>query len=134
MLWAFAGGLAAAAAVLALAPLAAPRPAAVASGPAVPEHVADVAARVELVERRMATLEAQAHAAAAPADAEVSRAMLRQEIDRLEHRLRQERERDLDYVLQSITAAEMRTGVWIDQTQEVLNLLALSQDPRFRER
>jgi predicted transcriptional regulator of viral defense system len=58
---------------------------------------------------------------------------LRAELDRLERRFRQERVRDLEYVVRTLTASEHRVGTWMDQTQEALTLVALRQDPRFSE-
>ena len=42
--------------------------------------------------------------------------------------------RDLEYVVRSITASELHTGNWMDQTDNALTLLAMQQDPRFSER
>ena len=64
----------------------------------------------------------------------VTRIDLRKELDNLERRLNRERVRDLELVVQSFTAAELRTGSWMDQTDNRLTMLALRQDPRFSER
>jgi hypothetical protein len=52
----------------------------------------------------------------------------------LERRVNRERAEDLEYVMRSLTAAEMRTGSWMDQTEDALTMLAMRQDPRFTER
>lgn len=74
------------------------------------------------VERRVSSLEGRPE----PAIAE--------QLRRLEHRVAAERERDLEAVVQSMTAAERRTGHWISETRDALQVLALRQDPRFHER
>ena len=61
-------------------------------------------------------------------------AQFRTELERLEHRVNQERVDDLEYVVRSLSAAEQRTGTWMEQTQDALTLLALRQDPRYSER
>lgn len=58
---------------------------------------------------------------------------LRKELDNLERRLKRERIRDLEQMLRSFAASEMRTGSWMDRTDNRLAMLALSQDPRFSE-
>lgn len=80
------------------------------------------------LEQRLAKLEEQ------PSDDALTPALLREELDRLERRFNQERVRDLEYVIRSLTASELRTGTWMDQTQDAITLLALRQDPRFNER
>jgi hypothetical protein len=76
---------------------------------------------------RLEQLEAQ------PPDAALTPDQFSAALDRLERRFQQERVRDLEYVIRSITASELRTGTWMDQTNEALTLLALRQDPRFSE-
>jgi hypothetical protein len=80
------------------------------------------------IEQRLARLEEQ------PVEDALTPVLLRDELDRLERRMNQERVRDLEYVIRSLTASELRTGTWMDQTQDQLTLLALRQDPRFNER
>jgi hypothetical protein len=65
---------------------------------------------------------------------DVTPAAMRKELDNLERRLTRERVRDLEQVVLSFTAAERRTGNWMDQTDNRLVLLALRQDPSLRER
>ena len=55
-------------------------------------------------------------------------------LEGLERRVNRERAEDLEYVMRSLTAAEMRTGSWMDQTEDALTMLAMRQDPRFTER
>ena len=57
-----------------------------------------------------------------------------QAINGLQRRFNRERAEDLEYVMRSLTAAELRTGSWMDQTQDAINVLAMRQDPRFAER
>jgi hypothetical protein len=80
------------------------------------------------LEQRLTKLEEQ------PSDDALTPALLREELDRLERRFNQERVRDLEYVIRSLTASELRTGTWMDQTQDAITMLALRQDPRFNER
>jgi len=80
------------------------------------------------LEQRLARLEEH------PSDDALTPVQLREELDRFERRVNQERVRDLEYVIRSLTASELRTGTWMDQTQDAITLLALRQDPRFNER
>jgi hypothetical protein len=80
------------------------------------------------IQQRLARLEEH------PSDDALTPVLLREELDRLERRMNQERVRDLEYVIRSLTASELRTGTWMDQTQDALTLLAMRQDPRFSER
>ncbi len=59
---------------------------------------------------------------------------IQREISDAEKRFNRERGRDLEYLMQTMTASEMRTASWKDRTNEALQLIALRQDPRFRER
>lgn len=70
---------------------------------------------------------------AAPAVPGLTSAALRDELARFERRLSRERADELDYLLQSITASELRTGTWIDRTQDAIHLLAARQDPEVRD-
>ena len=64
----------------------------------------------------------------------VTQDRLDEELYLMERRLKQERARDYESVLEALTASEIRTGTWLGQTQDALDMLALRQDPRFRER
>jgi len=80
------------------------------------------------VQARLARLEEQ------PKSSTQTASQIRDELDRLEQRVNQERVRDLEHVFDSLTAAEQRTGTWMEQTHDALTLLALRQDPRYSER
>lgn len=67
-------------------------------------------------------------------DREIVSVALREELDNLERRLNRERVQDLKQVVDSFTAAAVRTGSWMDQTDDRLTLLALRQDPRLQPR
>jgi hypothetical protein len=84
----------------------------------------------ELSEIRLRLARLEQRPAAEPLPPEEFRA----ELERLERRVNQERVRDLEHVFRSLTASEMRTGTWMEQTQDALTLLALRQDPRYAER
>ena len=56
------------------------------------------------------------------------------EIRRLERRSDVQRARDFQFLLDEITASELRTGVDIDATRQALNVVAVKSDPRFMER
>jgi hypothetical protein len=42
--------------------------------------------------------------------------------------------RDFEFLLKEITATELRTGTYIDETREALRWVAMKNDPRFTER
>jgi hypothetical protein len=44
------------------------------------------------------------------------------------------RARDFEFLLKEITATELRTGTYIDETREALRFVAMKSDPRFTER
>jgi hypothetical protein len=52
----------------------------------------------------------------------------------MKRRIDRERQDDLELLMRSLTASELRTGSWIDETREALQVIALRQDPRFSER
>lgn len=64
----------------------------------------------------------------------VTDADLRAEIDRLNRKLRGERARDMEFLLDEISAAEWRTGKWIDETRQAVRYVALRDDSRLSER
>lgn len=61
-------------------------------------------------------------------------AQFQEELASVERRFNKERVRDLEYVMRSLTASEVRTGTWMDQTHEALTMLAMWQDGGFEER
>jgi hypothetical protein len=101
--------------------------------------VSDPAAAGREIEHRLATLRErvdrlEADAGTRSAAAGVTPADLRQAIDAVERRFARERAGDVEYILRSLAASEVRTDTWMDHTQEALTLLALSQDPRVQAR
>jgi len=69
-----------------------------------------------------------------PDPSTLTAAEFRQELERFERRVNQQRAGDLEQVIRSLAVAEQRTGTWMEQTQDALTLLALRQDPRYSER
>ena len=61
-------------------------------------------------------------------------AEFQEELARVERRFNKERVQDLEYVMRSLTASEVRTGTWMDQTHDALTMLAMRQDGEFEER
>lgn len=99
--------------------------------PATPAHDEtsnSVQDEIDALRQRLAQLEQ------APETAKMTPDQFQQALDRLEQRFHRERAQDLEYVVRSLTASEVRTGTWMDQTNEALTMLALRQDPRFAER
>jgi hypothetical protein len=45
-----------------------------------------------------------------------------------------ERAKDFQFLLDEITAAELRTGSYINDTRQALQVVAVKSDPRFKER
>jgi len=128
--WGLAAGAVAATLVLALAPrpgdpgAGAPvlpgAPAIAAAPTAAPEALAE---QVSDLAQRLARLEA---GGAEPA---LTPAQLRDELARFERRLNRDRANELDYLMRTITASELRTGAYIDQTRDALDLLASRAEP-----
>lgn len=131
--WAFASGVAAAVLIFALGVFVArgpqAEPASSETLQASAEHVADLRNQLAAMQARLEQFES----GPAP-DANLTDDQLRVALDRLERRVNRSRAEELDYLMQSITASELRTGQWIGENRQALNMLALRQDPRFRER
>jgi hypothetical protein len=133
--WSFFAGAAVAASVFALgflvgqgSPEETVRPAA-----SIPADAEPLSARLDGIERRLAGHEQPAASESDVRAGSLTRAQLREELERLEQRFDRRRAEDLKYFLESMTAAELRTGTWMDHTQDALNYLALQQDPRIKE-
>jgi hypothetical protein len=94
------------------------------------------------IEERLAAIEREAASTASAtepgtallAESAVTDTELREEIDRLHRKLRGERARDMEFLLDEISAAEWRTGKWIDETRQAVRYVALRDDSRFSER
>ena len=93
-------------------------------------------ARLDPLLQRIDTLEAGLAACGAdrPDGAWLTRAQLQEEIARLERRADLKRARDFDFLLGEITATEMRTGTYLNETREALQMVAMRSDPRLTER
>jgi hypothetical protein len=105
-------------------------PATITALPTSAEPTAEIVERLALLDARLSRCESATQSAADRPTA----AAYREALEQFERRVNRERARDLEYVMRSLTASELRTGTWMDQTQEALTLLALKQDPRFGER
>lgn len=119
--------------------LAASRPVEFTSPPAAqPAALAEdsVQARLEPLLRRIDTLEAGLAACASDPSEEIwlTREQFDDEIGRLERRADLKRTRDFEFLLGEITATEARTGSYLNQTREALQMVAMRSDPRFTER
>jgi hypothetical protein len=99
----------------------------VSSGPTDPLAKHDIQEMLAALERRTLALENQ------EVPESLSPGEMRSALADLERRFRQERARDLEYLTRTLTASELRTGSWIDRTEDALTLLALQQDPRLAE-
>ncbi len=86
------------------------------------------------IDRRVGALAVPAAGRESAAEDSLTREEFQRELRRLKQRLDHERQGDLELLLRSLTAAELRTGSWMDETREALQVLALRQDPRFSER
>jgi hypothetical protein len=64
----------------------------------------------------------------------LTRSQLDEELRRMEQQAELERSRDFGFLLEEIAAAEMRTGAYLDDTRRALQVVAVKNDPRFRER
>jgi hypothetical protein len=130
--WAFVAGGIAAGIVLGLG-LWAIRPDG-ASAPTSSMTPATTQARDEALAQRLAALDARVgRIESAPRPAGLTPAELHDELARLERRLDRERSHEIDYILQSITASELRTGTWIEGTRNALDLLAQDRNPGLRD-
>jgi len=91
------------------------------------------AAQLLALEQRIAQLESTGPETGSDVDAVLSRVQFRHEMDRLVENIDRRRSEDLSYVLQSITATQVSTGAWMDETEQALQLLALRQNPEVRD-
>lgn len=73
------------------------------------------------------------HLSEAPSPEAVTRQELEAVLARLEKKMDRGRAADIQYVLDEITAAELRTGMRLGETQQALHYLALANDPRISE-
>jgi len=107
-----------------------------ASGPEITQE------QLDLILRRLEQLEGSAQSR--PSDGDRSDAAIQQalltrdqfaeELQRMERRSDVKRARDFEFLLDEITAAELRTGAYLDETRQALHIVAVQNDPRFRER
>jgi hypothetical protein len=97
---------------------------------------AELRAQVDSLLQRVATLESgEAAVDTAPVQqAFLTRSQLDEAMNRFEERSEVERARDFQFLLEEISAAEHRTGAYLDETRQALQLVALRSDPRFSER
>ena len=65
--------------------------------------------------------------------AALNRQQLQDELDHLQRSFEVSRAEDFNFLLQEITAAELRTGSRINDTRQVLRYYVLSADPRLSE-
>lgn len=93
-------------------------------------------ARLDPLLQRIETLEASLASCSAEPEGEagLTRAQFEEEIARLERRADVKRARDFEFLLGEIGAAEMRTGTYLNQTREALQMVAMRTDPRLTER
>jgi hypothetical protein len=142
-LWAYAAGAACAMLVFAVGLLAGYKlPSSVSTGtgpvaanpPALAEDA--IEARFDALLRRVDRLEQEEQR---PSDDLTQQAYLT--MDRFEEEMRQmnrrndvERAKDFQFLLDEITAAELRTGSYINDTRQALQVVAVKSDPRFKER
>lgn len=122
----FAAGLACAVVVFALGALS--------TGPAT-QQAAQTARQERLAESELAGFEDRlSRLETRPVSASVTPAELAEAFTRFERRFNEERVRDLEYFTRTLTASEVRTGAWLDQTTEALAMLARRQEPGFGSR
>ncbi len=90
------------------------------------DDIEELRRTVQVLTARLAEVEEQ--------DSGATLTDVQREISAAEKRFNRERGRDLEYLMQTMTASELRTASWKDRTNETLQLIALRQDPRFSER
>jgi hypothetical protein len=61
-------------------------------------------------------------------------AQFQREIERLEDRFERDRAGDLEFLMRSMTAKDLRTADWMDRTQQALTYIAARQNPDLSER
>jgi anti-sigma factor RsiW len=71
---------------------------------------------------------------AGPVPAYLTRAQLEEAMNNQQRLIDVKRARDFEFLLREITATELRTGTYIDETREALRYVAMQSDPRFTER
>ena len=138
--WAFAAGLACASVLFAVGALAgsyfstAPVPLDVTSRPLPSGDLEQVSQRQQSLEARFARLERSLPDDPTQHPALMTRAQVDEALLRLQHRLELDQARNTQFLLEEINATEFRAGRWVDETRQAIQLVALQNDPRFRER
>ncbi len=64
----------------------------------------------------------------------LTRAQFEEAMDNQQRVIDAKRARDFEFLLKEITATELRTGTYIDETRQALRFVAMQSDPRFTER
>jgi hypothetical protein len=105
----------------------APAAAAVRTNPAVQAQLDSILARLSHIEQASSR-------PAAPVPAYLTRQQLEEAMNSQQRLIDAKRARDFEFLLREITATELRTGSYIDETREALRFVAMQSDPRFTER
>ena len=100
------------------------------------ESTAELRAQIQALLQRVDSLERRDAGPdpSATQQAFLTRNQLDEALDRSEQRRKVERAQDFQFLLEEITAAEHRTGAYLDETRQALQVVALRSDPRFSER
>lgn len=97
---------------------------------------ASVQAQIDALQARVAELEGGRPQQPLPyiQEAVLTRGQFDKEIRRLQQNAELKRSRDVEFLLEEITAAELRTGLHLDETRQALAWVALQNNPRIRQR
>jgi hypothetical protein len=92
--------------------------------------------QIDLIMQRLSDLEqASARpAVAGPPDLYLTQKQFQDEMSNYRRAYDARHARDFEFLLGEITATELRTGTYIDETREALRWVAMRNDPRFSER
>jgi hypothetical protein len=96
----------------------------------------DLQAQIDLITLRLNELERNRDVptASAPSDIYLTRQQFQEAMTDYRRAYDDRHSRDFEFLLKEITATELRTGGYIDETMEALRWVAMRNDPRFTER
>jgi hypothetical protein len=98
------------------------------------DDLSSLESRLQSLEHHAQTSDALAREPQSLAHNAVTDLELKAEMERLDRRMRGERARDMEFLLNELSATEWRTGKWIDETREAVRYVALRDDGRVSER
>jgi hypothetical protein len=98
------------------------------------ETDAAVQAQLDSILARLNHIEQAGSRTAGPVPVYLTRQQFEEAMSNQQRLFDVRRARDFEFLLKEITATELRTGTYIDETRKALRFVAMQSDPRFTER